>query len=79
MRTRQQFDYAYNGLSPAEFGERTGQSAEQVHKLIAAGWFRWTTEDGKPGCLDIRDAGAKQPTYRIHPSAVERYYRERAA
>lgn len=77
MRTRQQTHFAYNGLSPAEFGERTGQSPAQVRALIAAGWFDWT-EDGKPGCLDIARLGAKQPTYKIHPVAVDRFYRERA-
>jgi hypothetical protein len=79
MRTRQQHEYAYNGLTTAEFGERTGQSAAQVLDLIDSGWFDWDTEDGKPACLDIAGVNARQPTFRIHPAAVERFYKERRA
>lgn len=78
MRTRQQHQYAYGGISPREFGERTGQSPQQVRELIEVGWFGWTA-DGLPECLDVASPKAKQPTYRIHASAVQRYYRERAA
>lgn len=69
--------YAYNGLTTAEFGRRVGISAEKVRALIAARWFR-VSKDGYPECLDIRDPDAKQPTYRIHASAVDRYLRERS-
>ncbi len=78
MRTRRDYQYAYNGLTTAEFGARIGIAAEQVREMIAAGWFGWT-KDGQPECLDIRSPGAKQPTYRIHPDAVKRFYLERAA
>lgn len=76
MRTREQHVYAYNGLTTGEFAARTGQSAQQVRDMIAAGWFK-VTADGMPECLDIRGAGSKQPTYRIHAGAVERFYAER--
>lgn len=78
MRARTRHAYAYNGLSPREFGERTGQSAAQVMELIHGGWFEWT-EDEQPECLDISKEGSKLPTYKIHPSAVKRFFRERAA
>lgn len=78
MRTREQHIYAYNGMTPAEFGARTGQKAQAVRNMIEAGWFGWT-EDGLPECLDIGKVGAKTPTYRILPVALKRYYRERAA
>ena len=80
MRTRRQEQYRYNGLSPREFAERTGQSEDGVRRLIASGWFGWT-EDGKlrvPECLDVRKVGGQRAEYRIHPNAVQRYYRERA-
>lgn len=77
MRTRQHHDFAYNGLTTAEFGERVGMSAEKVRELIEARWFI-VPKDGPPECLDIRSPKAKQPTYRIHPSAVDRFLRERA-
>lgn len=79
MRTRKlQSQYDYNGLTTGEFGARTGQSAEQVRELIDSGWFKWT-EDGMPECLDISAPNAKRPTYRIHVSAVKRYYQQRAS
>lgn len=77
MRTRQQHQYDYAGLTTGEFAARTGQSEEQVRDLIGSGWFRWTKE-GMPECLDISSPGAKRPTYRILKSAVQRYYEERA-
>jgi hypothetical protein len=77
MRTRQQEHYRYNGLSPREFGERTSQSEESVRQLIEDGWFDWIG-DGLPECLDVRKIGGQRPEYRIHPSAVARYHRERA-
>lgn len=76
MRTRQQEKYRYNGITPREFGERTGQSAAQVRELIGCGWFAFT-EDGTPECLDVSSPGTKQRTYKIHPSAVQRFYKER--
>lgn len=76
-RTAQQWQYEYNGISPAEFGKRTGQSAEQVRALITAGWFEWT-KDGKPECLDVSGVGSKNHRYKIHVSAVERFYKDRA-
>lgn len=76
MRTRQQHQYDYAGLTTGEFAKRTGQSAEQVRELIDAGWFKWV--DGMPECLDVSAPGSKRPSYRIRTSAVERYYEERA-
>ena len=78
MRTRQQHQYAYTGLSTGEFAERTGQSVQQVRALIASGWFAWTA-DGLPECLDVSNPGSRQPTWKIHTSAVKRFYQERAA
>lgn len=77
MRTRQQSSYAYRGLSCSEFAERTGMSVGQVRDLIKGGWFDKAADP--PECLDIRSPGAKQATYRIHPSALDRFKRERAA
>lgn len=76
MRTRQQEEYRYQGISPREFGERTCQSPQQVRKLIERGWFGWTP-DGLPECLDVSDPDAKQRTYKIHASAVKRFLQER--
>lgn len=80
MRTRQQERRRWTGLSPREFGEATGQSEDAVRNLIAAGWFGWLKEGDRrvPECMDVRGHGAKRPEYKIHPSAVDRYQRERA-
>lgn len=76
-RARLETEYAYNGLSTTEFGERTGQSAEQVRELIAAGWFDDKEKDGKPLLLDIAGPAAKQPRYKILPAAVDVFFKER--
>lgn len=80
MRTRQKeaqrSQYKYNGLTPREFGERIGLSEDAVRGMIADGWFRWT--EGRPECLDVRKVGGQRPEYRILPSAVDRYFEERA-
>lgn len=76
MRTRLQHNFAYNGLTPAEFAERTSQSAGQVRQLIAARWFK--AEGDVPELLDVASIGAKQPTWKIHPSAVDRFLKERS-
>jgi hypothetical protein len=77
MRTRTQWDFAYNGLTTAQFAAATSQSPAQVREMIGAGWFGLTAE-GIPECLDISAPGSKQRTYRIHQSAVNRFYQERA-
>lgn len=80
MRTRQQrSQFRYNGLTTREFAERTGQSPEQVRNLITGGWFGWTEGGMVPECLDVSAEGSKQPSWRIHPNAVKRFYQERAA
>lgn len=71
----------YNGLSPAAFGEIVGLSADSVVRMIEDGWFRWTKDEAGnrvPECLDTRRAGAKRAAYRIHRSAVDRWFAERA-
>jgi hypothetical protein len=68
----------YGWLSPRDFGDRVGLSESSVREqLIGGGWFRLLT-GGVPECMDVRKPGAKNPEYRIHPKALERYYRERA-
>lgn len=80
MRTRKmQCQFRYNGLTTREFGERTGQSPQQVRALIAGGWFGWTEDGTVPECLDISAEGSRIPSWRIHPNAVKRFYQERAA
>lgn len=79
MSTREKFHFAFNGLSVAEFGRRTSQSAAQVRKLIATGWFNdLHMPDGRPACIDIADFGAKMPRFKINPGAVEKYLTERS-
>jgi hypothetical protein len=75
MRTRAQHKAAYGGLTSGDFAARTGQSAGQVLNLIRRGWFGLTA-DGVPEVIDIGLPGCR-PTYRIHPTAVDRYLRER--
>ncbi|HEX6926792.1 MAG TPA: hypothetical protein VF167_15325 [Longimicrobiaceae bacterium] len=76
MRTRQQHQFDYAGLTTGEFARRTGQSPEQVRDLIESGWFRWN--DGVPEVLDVSSPGAKRPSYRISRAALQRYYEERS-
>lgn len=76
-RTRQQEKARFSWLSTAEFGERCGGiTSESVCLMIADGWFG-LTPDGIPECLNVGKVGAKRSEWRIHPSAVERFYRER--
>lgn len=83
MRTRQQHQYDYAGLTTGEFAKRTGQSAEQVRGLIDAGWFQWFRVEASgirmPECLDVSSPGSRRPSYRIHPRAVDRFFDERSA
>lgn len=83
MRTRQQEQQRFNGLTPRQFGERIGLSEDAVRGLIRDGWFAWTTEEGAreatPECTDNRCVGGQRPEYRIKPSAVRRWFKERAA
>jgi hypothetical protein len=75
-RRREAESYLYNGLTTSEFAERTGQSDQQVRDLIAAQWFGW--DGDRPECIDVASPGAKIRRYKILPSAVERFLRERA-
>jgi hypothetical protein len=71
----------YNGLTPRVFGEQTGQSTESVYGLIHGGWFGWTKDmygNPIPECQDTRQVGAKHAQYRIHTTAVARWFAERA-
>ena len=81
-RTRQQESARYNGLTPRQFGERVGLSEDAVRQLIRDEWFRWTEEPGQKGatpeCTDVRKVGGQRPEYRIKPSAVTRWFAERA-
>jgi hypothetical protein len=82
VRTRKrQSQFRYKGLTTGEFAERTGQSPQQVRDMISSGWFGWMeTEDGSvPECLDVSSPGSKVPSWRIHPTALQRYYQQRAA
>ena len=78
MRTKEQHDAAYNGITPAEFGARTSQSAGNVRALIASGWFTGKLVDGRPALSDIAGPNAGQPRYKINPGAVSLYLTERA-
>jgi hypothetical protein len=81
MRTAQQERARYTGMRPSEFGDAVGVSAETVYQLIADGWFCWMRDEhgrSVPECQDTRRMGAKLPQYRIHRSAVTRWFAERA-
>lgn len=71
----------YGGLSPRVFGEQIGMSAEGVYDLIRGGWFGWTKDqygNRIPECQDTRKPGSGHAQYKIHPSAVGRWFAERA-
>jgi hypothetical protein len=67
----------WSWLTTRSFGEAIGTEEAHVRSMIAEGWFK---RDGDvPECLNVAKPGAKKPEYRIHPNAVRRFYRERAA
>lgn len=77
MRTKQAERARYTWLTTSAFGDAIGVEEEQVRTLISEGWFR---KDGDvPECLNVSKPTAKKPEYRIHPAAVKRFYKERAA
>lgn len=81
MRTPAQERALYRGLSPAEFAEQIGGSADLVYRLIESGWFGWTKDEAGrkvPECQDVRRPGGKKPRYKIHRNAVPRWFTERA-
>lgn len=77
MRTKNAERARFNWLTTRAFADAIGVEREQVLALIHGDWFR---HDGPvPECLNVALPSAKRPEYRIHPSAVTRFYRERAA
>lgn len=68
-------EFRYNGLTPREFGERVSLSDDAVRAMIDAGWFGWNDELKVPECMDV--GSGQRPEYRIHESAVPRFYQER--
>lgn len=77
MRTKEAERARYNWLTPRSFADAIGVEEEQVRVMIREGWFRRDTDI--PECLDVKRPEAKRPEYRIHPAALKRFYRERAA
>lgn len=67
----------YTWMTTGEFAAAIGATDEHVRQLIESGWFR--RDLMPPECLDVRGVEAKIAEYRIHPTALQRYYRERAA
>ena len=67
----------YAWLTTSAFGDAIGVEEEQVRTFISDGWFK---KDGPvPECINVARPAAKRPEYRIHPDAVKRFYKERAA
>lgn len=77
MRTKEQERARYNWMSTRAFADAIGTEEEHVRSLIAEGWFRHTGDI--PECMNVARPEAKRPEYRIHPNALKRFYRERAA
>lgn len=77
-RTKEAERARYAWLTTRSFADATGVQDEQVRALIAEGWFK-ETKEGVPECLNVSRPNAKRPEYRIHPAALTRFYRERAA
>lgn len=79
MRSRLAERARFSWLTTGEFAEQCGGvDADTVSEWRKAGWFR-TTPDGIPECLNVASDPNGRPDYRFHPSAVARFYRERAA
>ena len=80
-RTREQEWFRYNGMTPEQFGRAVGVSDETVYQLIKDRWFEWTKAAGGkrvPECMEVGKKGRARPTYKIHPNAVDRYFRVHA-
>ena len=75
-RSSKQEQARFTWLTPRQWGERTGTSANHVRALVASGWFRH--EDAQPECIDVSLPGSKQPEYRLSPASLERWFSERA-
>lgn len=64
MRTKEQEQAAYNGLSPAKIAKRWGCSKVQVLKLIDSEALR---------AIDISDPETKHPRWSILPEDLDAY------
>lgn len=77
MRTKQAERARFTWLTTRSFADAVGVEEEQVRAFIKEGWFK---RDGEiPECMNVSRPSAKRPEYRIHPAAVKRFHRERAA
>jgi hypothetical protein len=77
MRSKAAERARYVWLTTQGFADAIGVQRAQVLALIHEGWFQH--EGGAPECMNVAVPGAKKPEYRIHPDALKRFYRERAA
>ena len=80
-RTPEQERARYNGLSPAAFADAVGVDVDRVYAAIGEGWFRWTKDAAGrqvPECQDVRKKDGKRAAYKIHPTAVARWFEDHA-